>query len=263
MQQAIRALGWATKLLWIILIAIILTIAYSATQINIAFGESQTTMTGQEVTLSFPISVNNQGLYDLSQLNFTTKIADLNGQTLAKGTTVTQLIQRGSIQTTTHTVTIDLARILAQNGTFLFNDTTFTVFQYVSLNYANAIPFSVHANQTMPWGAPLSNLVIGNPTFRSYNSTHSIVSVQLFFENHNQYVPVTGDVHVEIYNTRPTIKGSGTASINALPGTSCSVQVDVLVSNFRSVPPRGEIHVFFETTMFNNNNEPKVVSFGP
>jgi hypothetical protein len=260
MHQAIRALGWATKLLWIILIAIILTIAYSATQISVAFGEPQTTMTGQAVTLSFPISVNNQGLYDLSQLNFTTKITDLNGQSLAEGTTVAQLIPRGSAQTMIHTVTIDLAGILAQNASFLFNDTDLTVFQYVSLNYANAIPLSVHANQPMPWGAPLSNFAIGDPAFQFYNSTHSIVSVQLYFENHNQYVPVTGDVRVEIYTTRQSFKGSGTANINAQSGMSCSTQVDVLVSNFRSVPPRGEVRVFFDTTMFDYG--PVVVSFG-
>jgi hypothetical protein len=261
MQQAIRALGWATKILWIIFIAIIITIAYSATQISIAFGEPQTTANEQEVTLSFPISVNNQGLYDLSQLNFTTKITDMTGQTLVKGTTVSQLIPRGSAQTMVHTVTIDLAGILAQGNSLLLRDTDLTVFQYVSLNYANAIPLSVHANQTMPWGAPLSNLAIYiNPTFQFYNSTHSIVSVQLYFENHNQYIPVTGNVRVEIYTTHQSFNGSGTVYINAQPGASCNAQVDAMISNFHSASPKGEIHVFFETTMF--DYAPPVMSFG-
>jgi hypothetical protein len=259
MQMAIRALGWATKLLWIIILVIVITIAYSATQINIAFGEPQTTTTAQAITISFPININNQGLYDLTQLNITTKITDQNSQTLADGTSIAQLVQRGTMETIVHSVTINFAQILTESS-LIFNDTDLIVFQYVSLNYANAIPLSVHANYTMPWGAPLSNLAISNPTFTSYNTTHSIISVQLYFENHNQYMPVTGITRVEIYTARQTLKGTGTANIDAQPNTSYSTQVDVLVSNFRTLPPRGEIHVFFEVSAFNYG--PVVIPFG-
>jgi len=259
MQMAIRALGWATKLLWIIILAIIITIAYSATQISIAFGEPQTITSGQAVTLSFPININNQGLYDLTQLNVTTKITDQNGQTLANGTSIAQSVQRGTMKAIVHSVTINFSQMLAQSSLVL-NDTSLTVFQYVSLNYASAIPLSVHANYTMPWGAPLSNLAISNPTFTSYNETHSIVSVQLYFENHNQYIPVTGITRVEIYTARQTLKGTGTANIDAQPNTSYSTQVNALVTNFRTLPPRGEIHVFFEASAFNYG--PVVIPFG-
>lgn len=260
MHQAIRALGWATKLLWIILIVIVITIAYSATQISIAFGETQTTTTEQAITLSFPININNQGLYDLNQLNITTKVTDQNSQTLANGTTIAQLVQKGARETIIHSITISFAQILAQNSSLLSNDTDLIVFQYVSLNYANAIPLSVHANHTMQWGAPLANLVISNPTFHAYNSTHSIASVQLHFENHNQYMPVTGVARTEIYSTSHTLRGTATTNIDSQPNTSCSTQVDVLVRNFRSVPPRGEIHLFFETSAFNYG--PVVMLFG-
>jgi hypothetical protein len=88
----------------------------------------------------------------------------------------------------------------------------------------------------------------------------SIVSVQIFFEDHNQYIAVTGSVRVEIYNSLGTLKGTGTANIDAQPNTSCSTQVDVLVSNFRTLPPKGEIHLFFETSTFNYG--PMVIPFG-
>ena len=261
MRQAIRALGWVTKILWVILLATIITIAYSATQISVSVGEARTTATEQAITISFPVNITNNGLYALTQLNVTTKVTDQNSQTLANGTTIDQSVQKGTSATITYNITINIPEIIAQtNGSLLFNDTTFTVFQYVSLDYANAIPFSLHANYTMPWGAPLSNLTVGNPTFQLYNSTYSNATVQLQFENHNQYLPVNGTMRVEIYNSRQMLKGAGAASIDVQPNTSCDTQVDFLVRNFRTTTPSGEIYVFFETSAFDYG--PVVISFG-
>ncbi|HVP40965.1 MAG TPA: hypothetical protein VMS95_03340 [Candidatus Krumholzibacteriaceae bacterium] len=261
MQQAIRALGWATKILWVILITIVITIGYSATQINIAFGETTTTVTEQTVTISMPINIHNAGLYDINQLNITTRIQDHNGNPLVTDSTLTRIIPKRTDATTTHTVTLNITKMLTQqNNTLLFNDANLIAFQYVAFSYANAIPLSVHANYTMQWGAPLSNLVIGNPTYQAGNSTSRII-VQISFENHNQYVPVTGIMRVEVYNSHGTLKGTGTADINAQPYSSCSTQVSVLVSNFRTLPASGAIHVYFETSVFNYG--PRVVLFGP
>jgi hypothetical protein len=152
-QQTIRALGWATKLLWVILITVTITIAYSATQISIDFGQPQTISGEQGVVISFLIRISNKGLYDLRQLNITTRITDQNGRTLANGTTIAQLVQRGTVETTNLSVTISYAQILEQ-GSLLLNDTHFVVFQYVAFDYASAIPFSARSSYTMQWSAP-------------------------------------------------------------------------------------------------------------
>jgi len=259
MQQAIRALGWATKLLWIVLMVLIITIAYSATQINIAFGQPTATATQQTLTISMPVNIRNSGLYDISQLNITTRITDQNG-TLVENSTLTQVIPKGANTIAMQTLTINITKILTEQSNLLFNDTTLTEFQYVAFDYANAIPLNAHGNYSLLWGAPLSNLAIGNPLYQSYNSTYSTITVQISFENHNQYIPVTGTVLVEIYNLHGTLKGTGTADIDVQPNTSCSTQVNVLVGNFRAILPRGTIHVFFETSMFNYG--PVVITFG-
>lgn len=259
MQMAIRALGWAAKLLWIIMLAIIITIAYSATQINVAFGEPTTTVAEQAVTISWPISVRNAGLYDLTQLNVTTRITDQHGHSLVTDSTLTQIIPKGSNTTMMHTTVLNVTKILDQYSELLFNDTTFTEFQYVSFNYANAIPLNVRANQTMQWGAPLSNLVISNPTYTSYNTTYPTVAVQLHFENHNQYLPVNGTARIEIFNVDDVLIGTGAASINAQPGTSCTTQVNILLNDFQTTPP-SEMRLFFETSTFNYG--PRVVLLG-
>jgi hypothetical protein len=258
MRQAIRALSWATKILWIILLALVITIAYSASQINISLGEQQITATQRTITISFPVSIRNQGLYDIAQLNVTTRIASQNSQTLATGTTVFQLVKRGTTETRTHSIRISIRRIIDKDSNLLFDDTVLTVFQYVSLNYANAVPFTAYANQTMQWGAPLSNLAIQQITYQPYNMTHSTANVRLYFENHNQYVAVTGNLRIEIYNSHQALMGSGTTTIDAQPNTSCNAQINVLVENSR-ITSAGELHLFFETSTFNYG--PKTIPY--
>jgi hypothetical protein len=249
MQQAVRALGWATKLLWILLIIIVTTIAYSATQINVVFGEPQTTINQQTLTISFPISIHNNGFYNIAYLNITTLINDQSSQTLARGTTYSRLIQRNTNTTQTHNIMINITKILNEHIDLILQDTTFTIFQYVSLNYAGAIPFSAYANQTMPWGAPLSNIAISQITYQAYNITHSIATVQLTFENHNQYIPVTGTTRIEIYNSNQALMGTGTGTTNAQPNSPGNAQVTVTIENSK-ITMSGVIRLFFETPLF-------------
>jgi hypothetical protein len=258
MQQTIRALGLATKLLGIVLIVLIITIAYSATQISISFGQPTATATEQVLTISMPVNINNAGLYDIGQLNVTTRITDQNG-TLVQNSTLTQVIPKGADTITTQTLMLNITKILTEQSNLLFNDTTLTEFQYVAFDYANAIPLSAHGNYSLQWGAPLSNLAASNPSYQPYNSTYSLVSVQISFENHNQYIPLDGNISVEIYNLHDALEGAGTANIDAQPNTSCSTQVDVLVRN-SVTPPQGTIDLFFETSMFNYG--PVVIPFG-
>ncbi|MBX5327654.1 MAG: hypothetical protein ACQXXH_01490 [Candidatus Bathyarchaeia archaeon] len=262
MQQAIRALGWATKIFWIILIVLVVTIAYSASLINIALGEPQTITTEQTVTISFPITICNNGFYDVVDLNVTTFITDQNNRTLAKGTTVTRLIPRGAEETHTHRITINITQVLAENTVLLFNDTMLTMFQQVSLNYARVVLFMVQANQTLSWGAPLSNFALEHVAFRPYNLTHSYADVQFSFENHNQFLPVTGVVRVEILNAHQTLLGQGTADVDAPSNTFFNGELSILVNNSISATPEpsGEVRFYFETPLFNYG--PLVMVYG-
>jgi hypothetical protein len=226
-----------------------ITIAYSATQISISFGQPTATTTERVLTISVPVNIHNAGLYDIGQLNVTTRIADQNG-TLVQNSTLTKVVPKGANTITMQTLMLNITKILTEQSNLLFNDTILTEFQYVAFDYANAIPLCAHGNYSFQWGAPLSNLTVGNPSYQRYNSTYSTLSVPISFENHNQYIPVDGNVSVEIYNLRGTLNGAGTAKIDAQPNTSCSTQVDVLVRN-SVISTQGVIDLFFETSMFN------------
>jgi hypothetical protein len=263
MEMTIRALGWATKVLWIILITTVITIAYSATQINIAFGEPTTAVSGETVTISMPVNIHNAGLFDLNRLNITTQINDQNGDMLAKNTTLAEVIRKGTDETATHIITLNVTKILTQYSYLLFKDTTLTTFEYIAFNYANALPLNAHTNLTTQWGAPLSKLALKQVTFQPFNITHLIANFELTFENHNQYISVTGTARMEIYDSNSLI-GVGATSTDVQPNSSFDGQIGVPIrnTNISSFASLSNIKVCltFETSSFSYG--PVVVSFG-
>lgn len=253
--MAIRALGWATKVLWIILIVIIVTMGYSATQINVSLDEPTTAVTAQDVMISLPINIRNMGFYDLTQFNLTTRITDQNGDTLANDTSLTSTIPRGTSTTDVHTIKLNITRILTAHRDLLTNDTTFTTYQSVAFNYADAIPLDIRANQTMPWGAPLNHLTVKRVTPERFNATHTAAKVELYFENHNQFMPVAGTVGVEVYDNHQNLEGTGRTSLNTDPNSTYDGQITILIRNsdILRTPASalsGKVHVFFETSTF-------------
>ncbi len=70
MRYAVRALDWATKLLWILLIVFSVTAVYSALNVRMGFGEFQVFLSNEDVVISTPLFINNTGIYDLSNLEY-------------------------------------------------------------------------------------------------------------------------------------------------------------------------------------------------
>lgn len=253
MRYAVRALGWATKILWISIIVFSATSVYSALNVRIGFGESQVFLSDGTVIISIPLFINNTGLYDLSELNITADVMDYNESLLSTSTTFMPLIPRGSNVETTHNITISLDDITSKAQTYLFNDTKFNVDMSAKLNFAHAIPFQVSTNMTMPWGAPLYNFSIGQISYDFYNLTHQRIIVPLSFENHSPYFSVDGTIQVELYNSRGEVVGSETLSLDVPSHSRYEGQVELIVDASK-LTESGEVHFFFETSGF---------SFGP
>jgi hypothetical protein len=253
MRYTVRALGWATKILWILIIAFSATSVYSALNVKIGFGEFQVFVSDETVVISIPLSTNNTGLYDLSELNITAVVMDYNGSLLSTSTTFVPLVPRGSNVETAHNISISLDDILSMAQTYLFNDTVFNVNMSAKLIFAHAIPFQVSMNMTMPWGAPLYNFSVGQISYDFHNLTHQTIIVPISFENHSPYFGVNGTMQVEIYNSRGEVAGFETLSMDVPPQSRYDGQVELIV-DISKLTPSGEVHFFFETSVF---------SFGP
>ncbi len=197
MKYAIRALGWATAILWIFVMLFSGTLAYSAMQIGVNFEQDpEVTVSNYTMTMSIPFSISNGGYYDISNLDIATSIVAENEAVITSSTTLVPLISRGDTVSKTHDISVSLDDILAKNLTFmLLNDTDLNVDMLVALTYAHAIPLKISSNLTVPWGAPLSNLTIGEPTFTRQPPYRAEVPVS--FENH-AFFSLNGTLRLEI-----------------------------------------------------------------
>ncbi|HVO36798.1 MAG TPA: hypothetical protein VMT01_01340 [Candidatus Acidoferrum sp.] len=259
MNVPIRMIGLATTFFWIFLIAFTATVAYSAKDLQFSFGELQVGGDSHNnLVLSLPIGVVNQGYYDIDAFNISTYITDLDGFRITRGSTFTPVIAKGGNITIYHNVTLSIDRLLRHGRNYLLNDTTMNVNESVSMRLANFIPVQASANFSIPWGAPLYNFELGDPTYSPYNLTHFSVVVPISFENHASF-DVVGNVQASMYNDADMQTGTGQTTINAAQHSSFNGLLEFYVQ-MSNVTPTGRFEVNFQTSLFDYG--PLVIPYG-
>lgn len=254
MRQSIRALGWATNILWIATAAFMVTSLYSPLKMmlerQIEIGSPQTSFSNGTITMSLPFFVNNTGFYDISDLNVTTSVADYNGTLISTSTTFVQNIPRGENVSKTHRMPMSLKDIISKNLTYLlFNDTTFILNVSIGLKIAHVIPLQVSTNATWDWGAPLYNFP---PPYSDIpcNFTDHKMLIPLSFENHARF-GVKGTMRLQVYNSQSEIIGSKTVPVNVPSHSKYCPQGDQVIEIDPSKRTEtGQVHFLFETSMF-------------
>lgn len=256
MKQSIRALGWATKILWIATVAFMATSLYSPLKLllegQIQPGSPQVSFSNGTIAMSIPFFINNTGFYDISALKVSTSVADQNGRLISTSTTFVENIPRGESVNETHVMSISLDGIVSKNLTYLFfNDTTCNLNASVGLNIAHVIPLQVSTNTTWNWGAPLYNLSIGKVSFPDLcNSTHCNTTVWLGFENHADF-SVDGAIRLEIFNEGDEYVGFGSSSVNAPSKSEYDKMVTIYIplDNLSKITDTGKVHAYFESPL--------------
>jgi len=259
MRYAVRALGWATKIFWIFIIVFSATSVYSAMNVRMSFGEPQLSSSGEFLVISIPLFINNSGFYDLSELNITVDVMDYNGSLVLTSTTFVPLIQKDSSVETVHNISMSLNETISKAEIYLFNDTIFNLNMSMKLNFASVVPFQVSMNKTIPWGAPLYNFSVGQPSYDDYNGTHQRVIIPLSFENHSPYFGVDGTMRIEMCNASGGVIASGTSSLDVSSHSKYEDQVELIVDILK-LTPSGKIYFYFETSVFSFG--PVVMSYG-
>lgn len=259
MRYAVRALGWATKILLILTIVFSVTCVYSALNVRMGFGQPQAFVSSEFFLISVPLFVNNTGLYDLSEINMTVAVMDYQQSMLSTSTTFVPLIPRGSDLETMHNISMSLEDGASKLLDYLFNDSVFILDISFKLNFAHSIPFEVSTNMSLSWGAPLYNFSIEQVSYNFLNLTHQEAMIPFSFENHSPYFSVDGAMRVEIYNDNDELLGFSMSDLNAQSHSSYIGQAETIVDVSR-VTGSGEIHFYFETSVFSAG--PVVMPYG-
>lgn len=251
MNVPLRALSWATRLFWIIAFVFVVTCAYSATLIQVDFGEPMVNLGEKDNMLTLPIIFDNKGYYNIADLNVTTTIFDSYDQSISKDTTIIPKIASKNNATILHNASfnLDSVSIRRAGANWLFDDSNFTIYTHVRLDYADIIPFGLELNSSIPWGAPLSNFTVGTLEYAMVNTTHLNVKVPVSFQNHSPYFNVTGTMRFNVLNDEQQPLVGGRSSIH-VPSNSFYSEIMETYVDAAVAMEIEQINFYFDTEIF-------------
>ena len=253
MKITIWMLSVATTILWLVILFFSITAVYSVMNLGVNLGEVEILPSSSGIAFSLPFSIDNNGYYEIADLNLKTRVTDLNGTLIDETKTFVQSIPQGSAVNATHTILIDLDSITSglDYEPLLFDDSEFNVEIFAGLNFARAVPVQLSTNTTIPWGAPLADFSVGSATVSPINLTHAEASMLVTFDNH-AVLDLTGTLKLELYDDSQSIITSGATVIDAPSQQSYSDRIVMYLSpqDASMVRGSGRVHVIFETIMF-------------
>lgn len=230
MKQAVRALGWAINIFWIMLLLFTITVVYSALLIRPSFGEPLADSSSGTFTVSLPLALHNGGFYDISGLNITTRVTDSQGSLVTSSTTLFPLISGETSATIRHNMSISLEQASTTDlSHLLFMDSDLDVSAHLRLVYARVFPFEISFNTSMPWGAPFANLTLGGISVVPVNMTHSRILIPVSFQNHS-FLEMNGTFNLETVDNMGNAVGTSSTSFDAQPGNPFGTTIEILIS---------------------------------
>lgn len=259
MRIPIRMIGIATTFFWIFLIIFSVSAFYSVKDLQFDFGEPQLGLTSDnELLFSLPITIANNGYYNIGFFKIMTEISDEKGFIIMQGSTLVPVIGKGEKVTITHNMTINVNDILQSNESYLFNDADLKIYAMAGMRIAELIPVQASTNFSMPWGAPLYNFTLGEIQYAGYNLTHLGAVVPISFENH-AFFDLAGDIQIRMYNDINALLGEGQTNIEAGQHSPYNGHVELYVSAV-GISESGYFEVYFLTPLFNYG--PLVIPYG-
>ncbi len=252
MKIPTKMLSIITIIIWIIIILFSITIVLSAMNLDVNIGEIQMSPSSKGIKFNAPFSINNEGYYELADLNLTTRVTDIQGTILDLTETYIPSISQGSTINESHTISIDLDVIRSMDLIpLLVNDSSFNLEIFVKLNFAKVIPTQLSTNITIPWGAPLAKFSVGDIFVSSFNLTHDEASIPVSFENH-AIMDIQGRLQLDVYNENNEYIMSGESIIVAPSQQFYSEEIKSypLIQDSLKFTNHGRIRIIFETPMF-------------
>jgi hypothetical protein len=253
MNVPIRALGIATSIFWILLIAFLALSAYSFKDLNFDLGEPQfTTAPDGRLLFSLPLYIDNRGYCSLKEFQLMTVFSDAEGAEISRANTFVPVIPRGENVTIFHNVTLSMDSVLENAEQYLFNDNNLTASVTAGLTFAELLPTQISTNFTFPWGAPFYNFALGHPSFGRFDLTHSAVSVPMSFENHAAF-DLAGNIRAELFDSAGSLLGESQTSFYVPQHSSYDGNLEFhvpLSTASSSAAHNGHFNVYFSTPLF-------------
>ena len=252
MNISIRMLKIVSIILWIIIVFFSITLVLSVMNLGINLGEVKISPLENGIEVLLPFSIENNGYYEISDLNITSRSTESSGKILDISETIISSISQGKNVSDSHQIVIDFDSILALDSeSFLVDDNEFNIEIFAGLNFAKSLPVQLSTNTSIPWGAPFANLTIGEFNFSPQNLTHVRAELPVSFENHAIF-DLSGILEIELFNNLDELLTNGEVIFN-IPSNGNFSDMCLMTLRRSDVPEaisNGFLHMIFETPMF-------------
>ena len=252
MKIATSMLTVTTIILWVVILFFSVTAVYSVMNVGVNIGEAQMLPTSNGIKFSLPFSINNDGYYEIADLNLTTRVTDPDGQVLDLTETLVDSRPQGETVNESHTIEVDLDDILSMDHlTLMLNDSNFTVEICADLNFARAVPVQLSTNVSLPWGAPFADFSVGDISVSQHSSSHVEAVIPISFENH-AIIDITGTLKMEAYSNSDQRIASGVTDISVVSNQNFgdSILLYPRAQDESKLTDSGKLHILFETHLF-------------
>ena len=198
---------------------------------HLTVGSVTSTTSGTVTTISVPVTISNAGYLPISDLTIAAAVTDQSGAQLLTGSTGPVTVPAGESQDVLVQLTLDTSKVPQSELTNLVTaNQTLNVAVTASTSVPPFVSLSADVTASLEWGAPVSGLALGTPTFQPQQGSISSpsVSVPVAFQNTNTFLTVSGQGTVTVYDQQGNEVGTGSLNLDVPPGGS--FQTDVAVS---------------------------------
>ncbi len=244
MRLVTRTLGWVIVLLWIVTLALPISVALSLMRLaegkNLGVQEPTFNFFDGNISVNMPVYINNTGFYDISEPNVAIKIYKVKvNTTIVSLSKSLPSIPAGQMVNTSCSFTASLMEIFHKDRTLLTEDTNLNVNAQLSFKVAYTIAFNASLNFSTRWGAPFHNI----SCVLAYNDTTHVFSISISFNNH-AFFPINGLLVVKLYNSDNIQIGETSIGLDVPSGGNFQETVEVAADPSK-ITDRGFIRLFF------------------
>ncbi|MEM3578611.1 MAG: hypothetical protein QXL54_00090 [Candidatus Bathyarchaeia archaeon] len=244
MRLTIKALGWIIILLWIIVLALPISVAFSLIKLaegkNLGVQEPTFTFSNGNISINMPVYVNNTGFYEISEANVKIRIGKADTIIVAMSKSLPN-IPAGQMVNTNCCLTASLREILQKDPTLLTEDANLEVNAALHFRVAYAIAFNIAYNYSTEWGAPFHNLTYSQ---LAYNYSTHVFSVLTSFNNH-AFFSISGPLTMELFNSNNIKIGETSLYLDVPSGEVFREIINIAVDPSR-ITDRVLICLFFD-----------------
>ncbi|MEM2953498.1 MAG: hypothetical protein QXU21_04400 [Candidatus Bathyarchaeia archaeon] len=243
MHHTIRALGWIIAILWIIILILPVSVAFSLLELleaeNIGLKEPEGFMFNGNVSISIPFYVANPGFYNLENVKLDLQIK-VGTKTISTSSAELPNVPAGEMVDSRCNLSLSLKEMLSNNKELLTNDADLNGNASLSFRVASVIAFRVSTGFSIHWGAPLNGLTLYRIT---YNEVSRIFSISLSFHN-NAFFQLNASLLVKLYNSARELIGSTVQNVNVPSQESFQDSLEIIIDDPSKITSEGILRLY-------------------